>query len=203
VLPATSYLERDGTFVNLEGRLQRLRRAVIPPGPDELAWVAKLAERFDVQLSPYPSHVFDELAVEAYGGATFASSGEHAELPPRTAAHPVEVPQTPEPATAGGGPLQLVRYRGLFSGPAVERVPELEFHRPPAELELATADAEVRGIAAGDPVRVSSNGTAVELRARINRAMKAGVVRSAEEHVRDLKAGVEVSKAPGDAEGSA
>ena len=34
--------------MNLEGRLQRLRRAVIPPCPDELAWIAKLAERFGV-----------------------------------------------------------------------------------------------------------------------------------------------------------
>ena len=33
VLPATSYLERDGTTMNLEGRLQRQRRAVIPPVP--------------------------------------------------------------------------------------------------------------------------------------------------------------------------
>ena len=48
VLPATSSLERDGTLLNLEGRLQRLRRAVIAPVPDELAWIAKLAERFDV-----------------------------------------------------------------------------------------------------------------------------------------------------------
>ena len=55
VLPGTSYLERDGTYVNLEGRLQRLRRAAIPPAPDELAWIAKLAERFDVDLSPYAS----------------------------------------------------------------------------------------------------------------------------------------------------
>src|SRR5439155_8452481 len=35
VLPATSYLERDGTTMNLEGRLQRQRRAVFPPCPDE------------------------------------------------------------------------------------------------------------------------------------------------------------------------
>ena len=33
VLPGTSYLERDGTTVNLEGRLQRQRRAVIAPVP--------------------------------------------------------------------------------------------------------------------------------------------------------------------------
>ncbi len=32
VLPGTSYLERDGTYVNLEGRLQRLRRTVDPAG---------------------------------------------------------------------------------------------------------------------------------------------------------------------------
>ena len=41
VLPGTSYLERDGTYVNLEGRLQRLRRAAIPPAPDELAWISR------------------------------------------------------------------------------------------------------------------------------------------------------------------
>src|SRR5204863_35942 len=59
VLPGTSYLERDGTYVNLEGRIQRLRRAVIPPTPDELAWIARLAERFGVEVSPYPSAVFE------------------------------------------------------------------------------------------------------------------------------------------------
>src|SRR5919198_1332762 len=34
VLPGTSYLERDGTYINLEGRIQRLRRTAIPPAPD-------------------------------------------------------------------------------------------------------------------------------------------------------------------------
>ncbi len=53
VLPGTSYLERDGTYVNLEGRLQRLRRTVIPPAPDELAWISRLAERFGVEVPPY------------------------------------------------------------------------------------------------------------------------------------------------------
>ena len=36
LLPGTSNFERDGTLVNLEGRAQRLRRAVLPPVPDEL-----------------------------------------------------------------------------------------------------------------------------------------------------------------------
>src|SRR4029434_4677475 len=75
VLPGTSYLERDGTDVHLEVRIQRLRRTVIPPAPDELAWLAKLAERFEVELSPYPALVFDEGSAIAYCGRADARSG--------------------------------------------------------------------------------------------------------------------------------
>src|SRR2546430_15996220 len=82
VLPGTSYLERDGTYVNLEGRLQRVRRAVIPPAPDELAWIAKLAERFEVDLQPHAAGVFAEVSPHAFGGARFGAVGEHAALPP-------------------------------------------------------------------------------------------------------------------------
>src|SRR6266542_1310005 len=195
VMPGTSFLERDGTTVNLEGRLQRLRRAVIPPCPDELAWIAKLAERFGVELSPHPPEVFAELSERIYGGMPFGAVGEHASLPPRAPAGEALTAPAAETATAGGGPLQLLRYRALFSGPEVERVPELAFHRPQAEVELAAADAFTRGIENGDAVKVSSNGTSVELRARVSRSLRAGVVRAAEEHVVDLQAGVEVSKA--------
>ena len=91
VLPGTSYLERDGTYINLEGRLQRLRRTVIPPAPDELAWIAKLAERFGVEVSPYPSTVFEEVSAIAFGGIPFGELGERAPLPPPTGvAAPVE-----------------------------------------------------------------------------------------------------------------
>jgi NADH-quinone oxidoreductase subunit G len=195
VLPGTSYLERDGTYVNLEGRLQRLRRAVIPPGPDELAWLAKLAQRFDVELSPYPSEVFSELSERAYGGIPFGEIGEHAPLPPRRAAGEVESAAAAGTKTAGGGPLQLVRYRPLFSGPAVERTPELQFQRPPREIELSAEDASTRGISTGDLVKVSSNGTSVELRAQVSRRLRAGVARAAEEYVSELHEGVEVSRA--------
>ena len=50
ILPSTAALERDGTSMNLEGRVQRLRRAVLPPCPDELAWISNLAARFDMDL---------------------------------------------------------------------------------------------------------------------------------------------------------
>src|SRR6185312_1980013 len=117
VLPATSYLERDGTTVNLEGRLQRQRRAVLAPCPDELAWIAKLAERFDVQLSPYAALVFDEVSTACFGGIAFADVGETAELPAPAEA---DAPAPPSAWTSTGAPdgsgLHLVAYRPLFSG---------------------------------------------------------------------------------------
>ena len=103
VLPGTSYLERDGTYVNLEGRVQRLRRTVIPPAPDELAWISKLAERFGVEVSPYPSLVFEEVSAIAFGGIPFGEIGERAPLPAATDADaPIERARRTVQTSSGG-----------------------------------------------------------------------------------------------------
>jgi NADH-quinone oxidoreductase subunit G len=193
VLPGTSYLERDGTYVNLEGRLQRLRRAAIPPAPDELAWISKLAERFEVDVPPYASAVFAELSALIYDGLPFGEVGERAELRTRSVAPPAELPDEP-PAPAGETGLKLVRYRALFSGPAVERVPELQFQRPPPEVELSPEDAEARGIMNGEPVSVSHVGAVRQLRARVNPSLRPGIARIASEHAGELGGLVEVTK---------
>jgi NADH dehydrogenase/NADH:ubiquinone oxidoreductase subunit G len=192
ILPGTSYLERDGTYVNLEGRVQRLRRATIPPAPDELAWIAKLAERFDVDLSPYPSAVFAEVSEVAFGGIPFGEVGEYAGLPTATGGPELD-PEPPVDVATPGSTLRLVRYRPLFSGAAVERVPELQFQRAAEEVELSAQDAAARGIRNGADVTVRSNGTSVRLRARVTDELRAGVVRIAEPHAGELAAAVEVS----------
>ena len=193
VLPGTSYLERDGTYVNLEGRLQRLRRAAIPPAPDEPAWISQLASRFGVEVAPYAASVFTEVSQKIYGGLSFGEVGERAPLRGYTEAPThVDAPPLPAPSADTRG-LQLVCYKPLFSGPAVERVEELQFQRPAAEVELARADAESRGIVNGATVTVSHNGTSVQLRARIARDLRDGVVRIAREHAGDLRGRVEVS----------
>jgi NADH-quinone oxidoreductase subunit G len=205
VLPATSYLEREGTTVNLEGRLQRLRRAAIPPGPDELAWISKLAARFGVTVSPYPARVFEELSRTLYGGLAYSEVGELAPLRGRSEVSPPRPHDAPEPVRASEGHfLNLLRYRPLFSGPAVERVPELQFQRPAGEIELSADDAQRRRIRSGDEVEVRSNGTAIALRAMVRRDLVRGVVRIAEEDARDLHATVEVTASPNrrDSEGA-
>jgi NADH-quinone oxidoreductase subunit G len=169
VLPGTSYLERDGTMVNLEGREQRLRKATDPPSRGELEWITKLAGRFDVAIA-LPR-----------------------EIPPTTASEDdsrAAKPAAQKPPVAPK--LRLARYRALFSGSVVERVAQLQFQRPEAVIELSSEDAQKRSIAAGDTVTVLANGTSVELRARINRRLVAGAARVAEEHVRGLPDLVEV-----------
>jgi anaerobic selenocysteine-containing dehydrogenase len=154
-------------------------------------------------VSPHASLVFEELSERCFGGIPFGAVGELAPLPERTAyvapepASSAPIPPTgPEPDEHFLGTLRLQRYRPLFSGPAVERVPELQFQRPPAEIELSREDAERRQIASGDVVDVRSNGTSVALRARVSRALKGGTARIADEHAGELHRDVEVVKAP-------
>jgi NADH dehydrogenase/NADH:ubiquinone oxidoreductase subunit G len=195
VLPATSYLERDGTTVNLEGRLQRQRRAVLAPCPDELAWISRLGERFGVEISPYASLVFAELSPRCYGGIDFGDVGARAELPAPTVSRPPATASTqPTAPGAGGAGLRLVAYRPLFSGAAVERTPELQFQQRDDEVELAYADARSRGIRGGDTVTVSSNGTSLQLRARLSRELPAGTVRIPRDTAAGLHPTVEVAK---------
>ncbi|HEX5027414.1 MAG TPA: NADH-quinone oxidoreductase subunit NuoG [Gaiellaceae bacterium] len=194
ILPSTAALERDGTSMNLEGRVQRVRRTVPPPCPDELAWISKLAERFDVDVPAHAAGVFAELAEDLFRDLTLDELGLHAPLPARRAYIEPAAATTPDHADDTNGALRLHRYTPLFSGPAVERVPELDFQRPGPHVELSAADASRLGIAGGDAVTVRSNGTSVELRARIDRKLIAGVVRVAEEHAGELHPAVEVTK---------
>ncbi|MGN6797729.1 MAG: molybdopterin dinucleotide binding domain-containing protein, partial [Gaiellaceae bacterium] len=152
--------------------------------------LSKLAERFGVAVSPYVSVLFDEVAARCFGGISFSDVGERAALPPGAAPRTEEVSDTFKVSDTKG--LRLVAYRPLFSGAAVERTPELEFQKPGAEIQLSRDDATSRGIKNGQTVTVSSNGTSVELRARIAKDLQAGVVRVAREHAGDLHASVEV-----------
>lgn len=76
VLPAVSFAEKEGTFTNTEGRVQRLRRAISPMRnalPD-CEIVSKIAARMGKQLSfHHPEEIFKEIAalVPGYQGMTY------------------------------------------------------------------------------------------------------------------------------------
>jgi predicted molibdopterin-dependent oxidoreductase YjgC len=193
VLPGTSYLEREGTYVNLEGRLQRLRQTAAPPAPMELEWIAELARRFGVDVSPYPAKVFEEVSERCFGGLRYGEVGERAPLRGYAEAPPhVEAPPVPEPYEQPGG-IHLVAYKPLFSGAAVERVPELQFQRPQAEVEVSDEDARRLGLATGDAVRLSAGDAAATLRVRVSSKVRTGIARAPQEHVNGLQGRVEIA----------
>ncbi len=197
VLPGTSYLERDGTYVNLEGRPPApaprghpARRPTSSPGWPSWRSASTSSSRRIRRRSSRRSRR------EPSAGCPSARSASRRRFRrARARRGSRRRPAATETKTAGGGPLRLLRFRPLFSGPG-------RGARPRAAVPAARAGDRAGGrgrVVAGDRerrrVRVSSNGTSVELRARVSKKLRAGVARAAEEHTAELQAGVEVSRA--------
>jgi len=80
-LPAAVYAEKDGTFTNVQGRVQRIRRALAPLGESlpDLEILARLAREAGLcLLEAQPAEVFLELAknVPAFAGMSYESIGQ-------------------------------------------------------------------------------------------------------------------------------
>ncbi|MFM9976920.1 MAG: NADH-quinone oxidoreductase subunit NuoG [Sphingomonadaceae bacterium] len=65
VLPGASYAEKPGTYVNLEGRVQRSERAVFPPGDAREDWTI-LRALSDVLGATLPFDTFEALRAAMY-----------------------------------------------------------------------------------------------------------------------------------------
>jgi len=69
ILPASSFAEKDGTFVNSDRRVLRVRKAVEMPGEAEEDWkiIVKIAEQMGYDIGNYQnaSEIFDEIAQAA------------------------------------------------------------------------------------------------------------------------------------------
>jgi predicted molibdopterin-dependent oxidoreductase YjgC len=77
VLPGASFLEKDGTFTNLERRIQRIRKVVEPPNGILPDWrvVCEVATRMGYPMTyTHPSEIMDEIArlTPMFAGVTYA-----------------------------------------------------------------------------------------------------------------------------------
>jgi NADH-quinone oxidoreductase subunit G len=74
VIPATTWAEKDGTFMNVDGRVQRIRKAVEPPvmAPSEAQWLQDVL----VALQARPAAISVEgVFREALPGYDYAKIG--------------------------------------------------------------------------------------------------------------------------------
>ena len=66
ILPGVSFAEKNGTFVNSDRRVGRVRKAVDPPGKAQQDWKVlwEIARRMGYPMKPYrdESKIFDEIA---------------------------------------------------------------------------------------------------------------------------------------------
>ncbi|MFP4065038.1 MAG: formate dehydrogenase subunit alpha [Bacteroidales bacterium] len=77
ILPATAFAEKEGTFVNSDRRVLRVRKAVPPPGKARQDWeiVADIARRMGTSIGEYrhEGEIWDEIAKAAdiFGGINY------------------------------------------------------------------------------------------------------------------------------------
>ncbi len=85
VLPSAAWVERDGTFTNFQGRVQRFRAAVPPLGEARPDWevIGQVLEALGEAVEPRRAeHWFRALttAVPAFAGLTYQSLGDQGRL---------------------------------------------------------------------------------------------------------------------------
>jgi formate dehydrogenase major subunit len=205
VLPAASFAEKDGTFTNCERRVQRVRRAVPPPGEARADWeiLAALAERLghnDLRWNDAET-IFDEMAAltPTYSAMTYPRLEAHDGLQwPCDADHPDGTPCLHTASfTRGKGLLMPVHHQGpaempdeeypLFlttqrlhfhygCGSMTRKSPLLERETLDGRLYLHPDDAAALGVVDRTPVRVCSRRGMVETRAILTLNLPPGTV---------------------------
>jgi predicted molibdopterin-dependent oxidoreductase YjgC len=167
ILPAATFVERDGTLTDWEGRRQHVNAAVDPPGSAraDYAILAETARRLG---RPIGCRTHVQAKDELDGLLERNSSGGR---PTETAS-----PSRSETPSSDDG-LTLLTYRLLYDDGArlreSEGIRELTLR---CFAEISTADAERLHISDGAEVRIASPHGAITARAKVTDAIREGVV---------------------------
>jgi formate dehydrogenase alpha subunit len=183
VLPAASFAEKEGTFTNFEGRVQRLTKAIESAGNSLPDWqiIVKLAEKMDCPMSySSPQQIMaeiDDLTTTCYG-LKYSEAGLSAIESPTNnnnvfiSKHVFNdqtsdklgrfatVQHTLKPYESKDGyPFTLCAGSTLFlfgSGTRSSRASRLNQFSPDLFLEICRLDAQNLKINDGDKVRIIS-----------------------------------------------
>jgi formate dehydrogenase major subunit len=201
-LPGTSFLEKDGTFVNAERRVNRVRMVVKEKqGMPEWEIVSRLATAMGFSMHyNSASEVMDEIArtTPPFEGISYERLDELGSVQwPCNEQHPTGTPiMHTEEFVRGKGrfmltafmatderasnnfPLILTTGRILSQynvGAQTRRTDNMAWH-PEDILEMNPYDAEVRGMKDGQVVSLTSRAGATTIRLKVSDRMPQGVV---------------------------
>jgi predicted molibdopterin-dependent oxidoreductase YjgC len=188
VLPAVSWAEQDGTFTNLERRVQRAPKALGDPqtkaAPDWMI-LAHLATHFDAQW-PYSAAqgVTQEITVAnpIYREMSWERIGDQGQqwfVADAPYTRPVGQLQavTPPSLPPGDGGLRLVNSPALYDGGNMfgltKQMAAMSFG---AHAALHPSDADRLGLQAEDAVQVRNEHGVISLQVKLEPAVKPGTV---------------------------
>ncbi len=201
-LPGSTFLEKDGTFINAERRINLVRKAIAPKnGFADWEITQKIANALGLNWHyRHPSEIMDEIAATtpSFAGVSYAKLNElgsvqwpcneqapagtpvmHVGHFVRGKGHFVVTEYIPTDERTGPRfPLLLTTGRILSQynvGAQTRRTPNSVWHEEDV-LEIHPHDAEQRGIRDGDWVRLASRSGETSLRARITDRVAPGVV---------------------------
>jgi predicted molibdopterin-dependent oxidoreductase YjgC len=169
VLPAVSAFEKNGTFTNVEGRVQRITRAMDPVGAGRPDWqiLAELAAAMGQSLG-YGSI---ELVVADIRKALAAGGTERRPLPL------TREEAAPRATITELYPLKLITGRLMFDHSTVQlQSTVLHTLAPAAHAQIHPDDADRFGVVNDAPVVVQSTSGKLELAARVTTEVPAGTV---------------------------
>ncbi len=203
VLPSKCFAEKDGTFSNTERRVQRVRKAVDPPGLAKDDWkiTCEIATRMGYAMSYKDSEtIFNELAslTPSYAGISYPRI-EHEGLhwPCPTPEHPGTPILHGAQFTRGKGmfhalewiapaevadddyPMYLTTGRVLYhyhTGTMTMKTEGLNERAPESFVEITRGDAQGMGFEDGDRVIIASRRGEIQARVRVSRKAVAGTV---------------------------
>ena len=194
VLPAVSFVEKDGTFTNTERRIQRVRRVLAAPGQARVDWsiTCELARRMGYQMAyDDVSAIEDEIAslTPIYAGITYDRLEKGTLQWPCTGAdHPGTPYLHKDRFTRGKGKFHAVEFlpprempddeypfvlstgrmlEHFHTGSMSRRSDVLDKLVPLGAIEINPEDAQRLGVEDGQKVRVASRRGQVEIAARI------------------------------------
>jgi formate dehydrogenase alpha subunit len=204
VLPAASYAADDGTFTNTERRVQRVRKAVAPPGEAKPDWeaVSLIARKMGAQGFDYThaSQIWAEMAslTPSMGGISYERLEKSGlQWPCPTPDHPGTPILHTKIFTRGKGhfvplayrpdveqpdqeyPLVLITGRNLYhyhTGTMTHQVAGLMKLYPEERVEISPADAKALGIADKEMVSISSRRGSVTCKAKVTADSQDGSV---------------------------
>ena len=213
VLPAACFAEKDGTFTCTERRVQRVRKAVEPPGEARADWriFCDLSKKMGYEMN-YDSaeDVFEEIRtlLPQYKGITYERLEEVGlQWPVPSEDHPGTPVLHTETFTRGRGlfipeeyippvelpddeyPMSFTTGRDLarynFSS-MTGKSPELDLISPECFAEVNPVDAERLGIKEKTRLRLTSRRGSVEMRATITERSQEGTIFTTYNHLETL-----------------